>query len=114
VQTLASGQTETGTFSGGGGDSTSGYIGVGVTYVQPLASPLTHGVEDTFGGTTTECPGYPNAAPGWMCLYPFFENNTAAGYGYTGFNTPDPGAVLYWPITGSGSYVGGFYAVTAP
>jgi hypothetical protein len=54
VQTLASGQTETGTFSGGGGDSTSGYIGVGVTYVQPLASPLTHGVEDTFGGTTTE------------------------------------------------------------
>jgi len=114
IQPLASGQSESGAYSAADGDATgtgNGFLGVGVTYTRPLSAPLSHGMEDTISGLTTECPGAGSALPGWLCFYPYFEANSLGGYCYT---TDTPGAVCYFPTkAGGGSYVGGTYTVTA-
>src|SRR5262249_22293078 len=114
IQPLASGQSESGAYSAADGDSTGSggaYLGVGITYTQPLTSSLSHGMEDTVSGTTTECPGPGSAAPGWLCFYPMFESQTNPGYCYTSGITS--GAVCYFVVTGGTAYVGGTYTVTA-
>ena len=91
LTTLASGQTESGTFSAGGGSSTGGYFGFGITFARPLAAPIA----DVFSASNriidtsahpdaAHCPGAGRAAPGYLCLY--FHNHVGVGtvYGYDG------------------------------
>jgi hypothetical protein len=123
---LPSGQSESGGFSAGGGyDSGNaaktyfGYIGVGITYVQPLATPILEShIVDVKTGTTTHCLGVGKADRGYLCLYNSIETDVKEGYGYsntTEFPTPSPGVALYWEVREAGGpYVGGSYTVTAP
>jgi hypothetical protein len=68
--TLASGHSESGTYSVAGFEG--GYMTEGVTFPVPLASPLgeprvvwlAHGTPRTEG-----CPGVGSAAPGYLCVY---------------------------------------------
>ncbi len=127
---LPSGQSESGTFSAGAGYDAGkkgeekenfGYIGAGITYVQPLAHPIAenHIIDiKSSGSTTSECPGVGKAQAGYLCLYNYISFDVEPGYGYsntTEFSTPSPGVVLYWEVSGAGeAYVGGEYTVTAP
>jgi len=106
-------------FGAGGGTSTTFYIGEGITYAQPLASPIADShIIDVTGASATHCPAPGQADQGYLCLYEKIFNNVGAGYGYSDnsgyFSTPSVGVVLYWPITGSDPYSGGEYTVTAP
>jgi hypothetical protein len=125
---LPSGQSESGTFSAGGGydsgykaeeKSSFGWIGAGITYTQPLAKPIEENhIIDIQGSTTTECPGPGKAARGYLCLYDSINSDVDSGYGYSNaeeFSTPSPGVVLYWAVKEAGEpYSGGEYTVTAP
>jgi len=117
---LRSGQSESGTFSAGGGTDTGGYIGQGVTYVRPLSSAILDGhIVDVATGTwpAANCPGPGKAAVGYLCLYEMQTNNVGTGYGYSSTlgTTPSFGSVLFWPVVGGGlPYAGGVYTVTAP
>jgi hypothetical protein len=125
--TLPSGQSESGAFSAGGGWDAGngkgrfGYIGAGISYVQPLATPVSeeHIVDiQGEGATTAQCPGVGKAARGYLCLYDYTFADVHKGYGYsntTEFSTPSPGVVLYWEVKEAGEpYSGGEYTVTAP
>jgi hypothetical protein len=122
--TLPSGQSESGAFSAGGGfDPTSGgegYLGAGITYVQPLAKAIPdENIIDVKGTSAPHCPGRGKADPNYLCLYNTISFNVEEGYGYSsdaevGPLTPSPGVVLYWYTTGRDPYVGGIYTVTAP
>lgn len=131
---LPSGQSESGGFSAGGGDAnteyeegifpfvtkTYGYIGAGITYVQPLATAIekSHIISVT-GTSAAHCPGAGKAERGYLCLYVFGSNDVNPGYGYsetsTGYSIPSPGASLFWKIAEKGvPYAYGEYTVTAP
>jgi hypothetical protein len=128
--TLPSGQSESGAFSAGGGFTKTGFgfIGAGITYVQPLASAIPDNhivdVQGPPGETAPHCPGLGQADKGYLCLYDDVFNDVEPGYGYSSteasghkyLGTPSPGVVLYWEIlAGEGEpYVGGEYTVTAP
>jgi hypothetical protein len=105
-------------FSAAAGNSSGagGWVGAGITYPRPLATPIqdSHviGVE---GGPVTHCAGPGHADPGYLCLYDEVHSGVGTGYGYsTGFSSPSVGVVLYWPVTGNAPYSGGEYTVTAP
>lgn len=126
---LPSGQSESGAFSASGGydpgtgGKSFGWIGAGITYVQPLATAIeaSH-IIDVQGGKTTECPGPGQAQQGYLCLYDYIASDVGTGYGYSSnaeldlpSGAPSPGVVLYWPVTAAGEpYSGGVYTVTAP
>lgn len=128
--TLPSGQSESGTFSAGGGYDAGheygpgnigyGYIGTGITYVQPLASAIPdENVIDVTKGTAPHCEGVGKAARGYLCLYDWDNNDVESAIIYSNdkgdFSTPSPGAVLYWYVFEAGEpYSGGEYTVTAP
>jgi hypothetical protein len=123
--TLPSGHSESGAFSAAGGYDAGlggkefGWIGAGITYVQPLAAPIAEkNIIDVKTTTATHCPGVGHADPGYLCLYDSIASDVGGGYGYsntTEFSTPSPGVVLYWPVSGAGTpYSGGEYTVTAP
>ncbi len=114
-----SGSTQSGVFSGGGGDSTSGYFGSIAQYTQPLAEQIPDGnIIDTFDDPDPAlCPGPGSAAPGYLCLYFDLHNQIGTGYGYStdsDYPTPSVGASLYFEILGSNSYANGSWTVTAP
>lgn len=130
---LPSGQSESGTFSAGGGYDAGhtvsgieyfGYMGAGITYVQPLSNPIEEShIKDMQGSaTSTECPGPGRAARGYLCLYDNIANDVYEGYGYSSreelglpATSVSPGVVLYWEIRAAGEpYTGGTYTVTAP
>jgi hypothetical protein len=120
---LPSGQSESGAFSAGSANAPSGgWLGVGITYARPLATPIPDGHIIDLGTTTdpTHCPGVGHAAPGYLCLYDqnlYFQVHD--GYGYSDdagyFSSPSPGVILYFPVSGTATsaYVGGEYTVTA-
>jgi hypothetical protein len=127
---LPSGQSESGTFSAGGGADTGyeyeagkfgfGFIGTGITYVQPLATAIPDGnVIEVTGTSAPHCEGVGKAARGYLCLYNWDDNDTEAAIVYSDdkgdFSSPSPGVVLYWYVHESGEpYAGGEYTVTAP
>ncbi len=127
---LPSGASESGAFSAGGGYDSGkkaeekedfGYIGAGITYVQPLATPIEEShIKDiqSEGSVTSECPGVGKAQRGYLCLYDYTSSDVDEGYGYSNneeFSTPSPGVVLYWQVKEAGEpYSGGEYTVTAP
>jgi hypothetical protein len=118
---LPSGQSESGAFSAGGANATAaGYIGFGITYPRPLASPISNAnIIDVTTGSATHCPGLGLADPGYLCLYDTVRNGVGPGYGYSSSpgdiqQSPSVGVVLYWPSSGADSYVGGEWTVTAP
>ncbi|MFZ1154394.1 MAG: hypothetical protein WAN93_05760 [Solirubrobacteraceae bacterium] len=122
---LPSGHSESGAFSAaagydaGVGGKEFGWLGAGITYVQPLAAPIAEtNIVDVTAGTATHCPGVGHADPGYLCLYDSVRFDVEPAYGYsnnTQFSTPSPGVVLYWPVTAAGeAYAGGEYTVTAP
>jgi hypothetical protein len=126
---LPSGQSESGTFSAGGGwdagngKGAFGYIGEGVTFTQPLATPIaeTHILDLRSAAEASKnpnCPGLGKAARGYLCLYNYVAEDVSGGYGYSGTeyeSSPEPGIFLYWPVKEAGvPYVGGEYTVTAP
>jgi hypothetical protein len=119
LTTLPSGDSESGTFSGG--DSGSGWIGVAINYPRPLSAPIadTH-IIDVHGTSATHCPGAGQADAGYLCLYNTDTLNTNDGtdfYSNDGYIFPTSfgklGVVLYWFTSGTG-YVGGVWTVTAP
>jgi hypothetical protein len=124
---LPSGATESGGFAASGGWDAGngvelGYIGTGITYVQPLATAIEAShivdVQDP-AKSAPHCPGVGKAERGYLCLYDFVVNDVLPGYGYStpseGFSSPSPGVALYWPVAKAGQpWVGGEYSVTAP
>jgi hypothetical protein len=132
--TLPSGQSESGTFSAGGGVASTpiiegevekwGYIGTGISYSQPLATAIPDAhiidVQGPTGTTAEHCPGVGKAEKDYLCLYDYNSHDvadTGGGYSSTSgfFSSPSPGALLYWQIKEAGMpFVGGEYTVTAP
>ena len=117
IQPLPSGQSESGAFGAGGGNSTGGYIGEGITYVRPLAAAIKNAnIVDAPIWPTTHCPGPGLADAGYLCLYEAVTSEVGVGYGFsTALNNGQSiGVILFWPETGAGaSYTGGVYTVTA-
>lgn len=122
---LPSGQSESGIFSAGGANpswssSPPSYIGYGLTYPRPLASPIPNNhIIDVQSGTATHCSGFGHADPGYLCLYDTVVNDVDGGYGYSNSpselqQSPSIGVILYWRTSGVDSYVGGEWTVTAP
>lgn len=121
---LPSGQSESGAFSAGGGydpkTGGEGYLGAGITFVQPLAKAIPDkNIVDVKGSSAPHCPGIGHADPDFLCLYNTISFDVEEGYGYSsdssvGPLTPSPGVVLYWLVNGPDPYVGGIYTVTAP
>ena len=116
---LPSGQSESGFYAATGGDTSGDSAGTAITYGQPLAAPIANAniIWNQAGITSTHCPGYGHADPGYLCLYDNEQNSLAgptAFYSSNGFSTPSTGAILYWEVSGSGNYVSGEYTVTAP
>ena len=106
--------------AGGANDTNTGYIGAGLTYPRPLATPIAdNNIIDVNGaGPVTHCPGPGQADQGYLCLYNSVQNSVDPGYGYSDdagyFSALSYGVVAYWPINGTNSYVGGQWTVTAP
>jgi hypothetical protein len=126
---LPSGHSESGAFSAAAGYDAGhesspgkfeyGWLGAGITYVQPLATPIAEAnIVDVTTGTAPHCSGVGHADPGYLCLYDSVRFDVEPAYGYsntTEFSTPSPGVVLYWPVAAAGeAYAGGEYTVTAP
>ena len=120
--TLPSGTSESGIFGAGDGNSSGlGYIGIGITYPQPLAKaiPTAH-VIDVHGKSGAHCPGAGHAARGYLCLYnrDFSGLGAKAVYSNDGQYFPASGGkvgvLLYWQVDTGAAYVGGEWTVTAP
>lgn len=122
LATLPSGSTESGSFAvSGPSDASSDYLGVGISFPQPLAAPLasSSNVVATLS-TTSNCPGVGQAAAGYLCLYLNEEYGPASAspnYIYT--NSPTGagkyGVILYWDSSADASeYVSGSWSLTAP
>jgi hypothetical protein len=117
---LSPGQSESGAFSGGGGTSTGGWYGIGITYGRPLTTAIAdnHIVDTSATPDPTHCPGAGKAAPGYLCLYFQFHSNTGRIYGYStdppySGVVPSVGVGLYAPITGPSAFANGVWTVTA-
>jgi hypothetical protein len=115
---LPSGQSESGFYGGAAGSSTSGYVGTAITYVQPLATAIADAnvIWNKAGTVSLHCAGYGHADRGYLCLYDLNESGLGSGIFYSndGFSSPSAGAILYWTVTSTGSFVSGEYTVTAP
>jgi len=117
VQPLPSGQSESGAFGAGGGNSTGGYIGEGITYPRPLPAAIKNAnIVNAPTWPVAHCAAPGLADPGYLCLYEAIANDVGAGYGFSTAlaNAQSIGVILFWPAAGAGSpYVGGVWTVTA-
>jgi len=120
LATLKSGQSESGMFSGGGGDLTGDWIGVSIDYPRPLAAPIADNhIIDVSGSSATYCPGKGHAAPGYLCFYNEIESSVDPGndfYSTDGEVLGKRGIVAYWQVHADSPhpYIGGSWTVTAP
>jgi len=117
LQPLPSGQSESGAFGAGGGNSTGGYIGEGITFVRPLAAAIKNAnIVDVPTWPAAHCTGPGFADAGYLCLYEAVTSDVGTGYGFSTSlsNLQSVGVILFWPETSTGgSYTGGVYTVTA-
>lgn len=116
---LGSGQSQSGAFSAAAGNSTgaAGWLGVGITYEQPLAAPIdNNNIVDVRDASAPNCPGIGQAAPGYLCLYNTITSGVDPAYMYSeeSYVNGRIGVVIYFPVNGDQPYVGGTYTVTAP
>lgn len=117
---LPGGQSESGFFGVAGGASATGYAADGISFSQPLAAPTApnHVVYNVFKATSTHCPGFGHADPGYVCMYESeafgmsflvardfaLDENAADKYGFTAF----------FSVTAASGYAAGSWTVTAP
>ena len=120
IEVLASGHSESGFYASGSGGGESGYIAQGITFRQPLATPIAEGNAEWLkaGETSASCPGVGEAAVGHLCLYDNeeYELNLCCIYD-NALDEPAAdknGFIVYWEPTGPEAYVSGEYTVTAP
>ncbi len=117
---LASGQSESGWFAVGDGDSTKGFVGEGVSFSQPLSAPISPGnvVFNTIGATSPTCPGIGQAARGFVCLYPVEGENMTFDLTLDrnlNHNAADRfGFALYFHAVLAEGFIDGSWTVTAP
>lgn len=122
---LPSGQSESGWFAVGSGSSTSGEVGTGISFSQPLAAGLTenHAVFNGEEATSTHCPGVGRADPGFLCLYAGEISNLTFQHtlnfptpkgGFENDATGPFGFALYFAVTKSFGFADGSWTVTAP
>lgn len=116
---LPSGQSESGFFGVAAGASATGYAADGISFSQPLAAPTApnHVVYNVFKATSTHCPGFGHADPGYVCMYESeafgmlflvardfaVDENAADKYGFTAF----------FSVTAASGYAAGSWTVTA-
>ncbi|MHB8233863.1 MAG: hypothetical protein ACYDHT_04345 [Solirubrobacteraceae bacterium] len=118
---LASGQSESGWFAVGDGDSTKGFVGDGITFSQPLSAPIVenHVIFNPIGSTSSTCPGVGQAARGFVCLY-LAEDEGMTFNGAFPFNTKITNAAdrfgfaLYFNAVLAEGFADGSWTVTAP
>jgi hypothetical protein len=117
LKPLAPGHSESGVYSAGSGDSTSGWIGLDITFPQRLAHKIVNGNVIWLGnGANAHCPGPGHAAPGFLCLYDA-EHFNVTFYGDRDDllpASPGAGAIVWFNPTAADSYVAGMWTVTAP
>lgn len=118
---LPSKQSESGWYAVGGGTSTGGEIGEGISFSQPLAAPIAeeHAIYNKEEATSTHCPGVGQADPGFLCLYSGEELNINFAHTlnfppYAPNSTGKFGFALYFAPTEPGSFADGSWTVTAP
>ncbi len=117
---LASGQSESGWFAVGDGDSTKGFVGEGITFSQPLSAPLPEErvIFNTIGATSPTCPGIGQAARGFVCLYPVEGENMTFNGAFDSklnHNAADRfGFALYFNAVLAEGFIDGSWTVTAP
>jgi hypothetical protein len=114
---LPSKHSESGTYAVGGGSTDDYWMGVSVTFPQPLAKTIpAANVIWVGGGANPNCPGVGHAAPGYMCLYDA-ESDGIAGY----LNrddllpaAPGNGMISWFEASAADAYAAGTWTVTAP
>jgi hypothetical protein len=121
---LPAGQLMHGTFGAGASNDTAafdGYLGVGITYPRPLATPIPNdNIIDVRGSKyPTECPGPGKAKAGYLCLYNKIWFGVDRGYGYSDYkylqvDGKSIGVVAYWSVIDQSPYVGGSWTLRAP
>ncbi len=123
LSTLPSGESESGIFAAAADNGTANgdYLGYGLTYSRPLARPIkdTH-IIDNQGPPFTHpsCPGFGQAARGFLCLYDTAHHDVFPVVGYSNDadflqQKPSLGVILYWQEDGTDAYAGGEWTVTA-
>jgi hypothetical protein len=118
---LPSGESESGFYAIGGGSSTTGFVAQGISFSQPLAAalPENHVVYNTLKTTSTHCPGFGKADPGYACLYESegvsLEFFVTRDFAAANANAADKyGFALFFAVKASGGFVAGSWTVTAP
>jgi hypothetical protein len=119
TSTLASGQTLTGVFIAAGGDATNGLASSSWQFHPRLPENLdsSHAKFQAPATSSTNCPGIDQAAAGYLCVYATQLNNMTFNSFNNSSATPGVsrlGALVFFSITGAGSYTSGRWAVTAP
>jgi hypothetical protein len=117
LQPLGHHESESGGFGGASG-SAVGNIGDGITFVRPLATPISESnvIEVLpLAAPVLHCEGQGSADPGYLCLYDYFRVGIVSLGAYTSLLGTGGkfGANLFWSVTGGNSYVSGTYTVTA-
>src|SRR5262245_28162345 len=118
---LPSKQSESGFFALGGGGSKAGFVVEGISFSQPLSAPIAPGrvAYNKKGITSPNCPGFGQAAPGFVCLY---ESEGTAGLSFfiahdfaLNANAADKyGFALLFEVKAALGFVAGSWTVTAP
>jgi hypothetical protein len=117
---LASGQSESGWFAVGDGDSTTGFVADGISFSQPLSAPLPEErvVFNAIGATSPTCPGFGQAARGFVCLYTAEGENMTFNGAFDfkiNRNAADRfGFALYFNAVLAKGFIDGSWTVTAP
>jgi hypothetical protein len=117
---LPSGQSESGFFAAAAGESKTGYAATGISFSQPLAeaSPVNHVIYQTLATTSTNCPGFGQAKPGFACLYESESSGTAflVARDFTvRENAADKyGFAVFFTVSAPSAFVAGSWTVTAP
>jgi hypothetical protein len=117
---LASGQSESGAFAVGSGDSNAGFDGEGISFAQPLPSPIAenHVLYNLAKTTTAQCPGMGKAAAGFVCMYEsesaFTTFRVARNFNLVA-NAADPfGFSVFFDVKpGTEGFAAGVWTVTA-